>query len=198
MTRYILNSGGAHRYSEKFKAFVDDILKGLGNSPRVLYCFFARPREDWEGVYTAYSHEFASLVPETVKPVFELAFPDTFENQIKNSDVVSFSGGDDHLLLYWLKQFDVPRIWEGKVVATNSASSDALAAHFFTCDWRKCMDGLGIVPIKFIPHFESDYGAGDPRGPLDWSKAYEELKLFGDQSLPIHALHEGEYVVFET
>jgi hypothetical protein len=72
-----------------------------------------------------------------------------------------------------------------------------LATHFWTCDWRLCLDGLGILPIKFIPHYESDFGADDPRGPIDWQKAYDELAVYGDTSLPIHALTESEFIVLE-
>jgi|GEM_PF-4484139 len=43
-------------------------------------------------------------------------------------------------------------------------------------------------------------GAGDEdlRGPIDWQKAYDELAAYGDTSLPIHALKEGEFVVIKT
>ncbi len=59
------------------------------------------------------------------------------------------------------------------------------------------MDGLGIVSIKFLAHYQSAYGDDDPRGPVDWKKAYSELTTYGDQTLPIHALKEGEYIVME-
>jgi hypothetical protein len=73
-----------------------------------------------------------------------------------------------------------------------------LATHHYTCDWRACASGLGILPIKFIPHYKSSFGDADPRGPIDWDRAYVELEGYGDKSLPIHALKEGEYVVFEV
>ena len=59
------------------------------------------------------------------------------------------------------------------------------------------MDGLGILPIKFLAHYKSEYGADDPRGPINWESALEELKNYGDTSLPVHALKEGGYVVIE-
>lgn len=111
--------------------------------------------------------------------------------------MILIQGGDDHLLQYWLKQFDVSNIWKNKVVAGSSAGSNALCKHFWTCDWRMCMNGLGIVPVKFIPHFQSDYGNGDSRGPIDWDKAYKELESYRDTSLPTHALKEGNFMVFE-
>lgn len=97
-----------------------------------------------------------------------------------------------------LRQFDIPRIWDGKVVATNSASSHALAKHFWSCDSRRLSDGLGILPIKFLSHYQSEYGSDDPRGPIDWERALEILKNYGDTSLPVHALKEGDFVVINT
>ena len=136
-------------------------------------------------------------MPEGVTPSFELAMPATFEEQSNQANVIYFHGGDDHLLRYWMNQYDLPKLFKEKVVATNSASSGMLAAHYWTCDWRECAGGLGILPIKFIPHYQSAFGIDDPRGSIDWQKAYEELSAYGDASLPIHALKEGEFEVFE-
>lgn len=197
MTKYVLNSGGWRNEPEWAKEFFAEVAKGLGGSPRLLLCCFAQPREDWEDRFAVYKENICTFFPEGIKPIIDFAFPDTFAEQIKESDILYMHGGDDHLLQYWLRQFDVPRIWDNKVVATGSASSNALAKHFWTCDWRKCMDGLGILPIKFLSHYESAYGVDDPRGPINWQSAYEELKNYGDPALPIHALKEGEFVVIE-
>jgi hypothetical protein len=60
------------------------------------------------------------------------------------------------------------------------------------------MDGMGILPIKFIPHYNSAYGSDDPyRGRIDWKQAKNELMHYGDESLPIYAVEEGDFVVFE-
>ena len=196
MTKYILNSSGVRNSADKGRKFFEEVFKGLEKNPRLLICNFAQPREDWEVRYADFVQYFEDLFGD-VAPVLTLAFPENFEDQIKECDVIYMHGGDDHLVQYWLKKFDFPKIWEGKVVVTNSASSNALAQSFWTCDWRKCMDGLGILPIKFIPHYNSTYGATDPRGPIDWESAKKELENFGDKSLPIYALKEGEFTVFE-
>jgi len=182
----------------KDQKFLAEVVKDLGPKPRMLVVLFAQPREDWEAKFAQYQPEMKSRVPRGVTLHFELAFPDIFEEQIKRSDIVFIYGGDDHLVTYWLKQFDLPKIWEGQVVATSSAGSDVLAAHYWTCDWRQCMDGLGIVSIKFLGHFRSDYGSTDSRGPVDWDAGYAALAEYGDKNLPIHALEEGDFVVVEA
>ena len=197
MTKYILNSGGLRYYPEKAKKFNLEIVKDLGNNPRILFCFFAMPRERWEEKFTDYSRRFLESMSDGVAPKIELALPEKFEKQLKNSDAVVIHGGDDNLLLHYLKQYNLPASWRDKVVAGSSAGSDALAKHFWTCDWRKCLDGLGILPIKFIPHYKSGFGDNDPRGAINWEQAYQELVEYGDKSLPIHSLEEGNFVVIE-
>lgn len=197
MTKYVLNSGGIKNQPELKKKFHQELVKGLGDSPKFLLCNFAQGREYWETKFQGYSDAVIEDMLYEVKPSFELAMPAIFEEQCKQADVIYFHGGDDHLLQYWMKQYDLPKLFSDKVVATNSASSDMLAKSFWTCDWRHCADGLGIVPIKFIPHYQSEFGNGDLRGPINWQKAYDELAAYGDISLPIHALKEGEFEVFE-
>lgn len=197
MTTYILNSGGIKDSKDHGRAFFRRVVQGFGNTPDILFCFFAQPREDWEEQFPQYASRFAAQLEQGVEPHFELAFPAKFVEQIKACDIVYIPGGDDYLTQFWLKQYDLPKLWEGKVVATSSAGSNAMATHAWTCDWRQCIDGLGILPIKFLPHYQSDYGSTDPRGPIDWEEAKQELAEYGDKSLPVYALNEGEYKVFE-
>lgn len=197
MTKYVLNSGGIKNQPALKRKFHREIVKELGDKPKFLLCNFAQGREYWEAKFPGYSNAIAEDMPDGVKPTFELAVPDKFTQQCKNSGVIYFHGGDDHLIQYWMKQFDIPAIFENKVVATNSASSDMLASAYWTCDWRECQDGFGVLPIKFIPHFGSEFGNDDPRGPIDWAKAKFELEQYSDKDLPIHALGEGEFIVIE-
>lgn len=198
MTKYVLQSGGMKNNPERAKRFIEEVVKDLGSKPKILFCFFAEKRENWEEKFDKYQEGFNELMPQGVNPQYLLAFPDVFEEQINNADVVYMHGGDDELILHRLSDFDLPKIWEGKVVATNSASSNALSASFWTCDWRMCMDGLGVLPIKFIPHYKSGWGSEEERGPIDWGTARNDLAEYGDKSLPIYALEEGEFKVFEV
>jgi len=196
MTKYVINSGGLRKNPAKNKLYIAETLAGLGKNPKVLICFFAQKREDWELAYQEYLDRIKESLPSGVKPIFDMAHPETFIKQVKEADVLILPGGDDHLIQYWLKQFDLKKIWDGKTIATSSASSNLIVKHFWTCDWRQNMDGLALVPIKFIPHYKSNYGADDPRGPIDWEQAYQELENYGDKNLPIYPLEEGEFVVF--
>lgn len=198
MTKYVLNSGGLKNNIEGAKSFFIEVLKDINNHPKILMCFFAEKREHWEEKFPLYVEGFKQWMPSGYEPQFTLAFPENFADQINECDVLYIHGGDDHLIRYWLDKFDIPKIWQGKVVATNSASTQLVSQSFWTCDWRKLMDGYGILPIKTIAHFGSSYGSDDPRGPIDWQTAYKELKEYSDQTLPIYALKEGEFEVFQV
>ena len=198
MTKYVVNSGGIRKNPVKEKEFFTEVIKGLGKSPNILFCMFAKAREDWEEKFIEYQKGFKNAISDKINPVFQLALPDIFVAQVNKADAIIIYGGDDHLVQYWLKQYDIPKIWQGKTIATSSAGSDVLVQHYWTSDWRQCMDGLGILPIKFIPHYQSDYGAGNAEGPIDWEKAYNKLEEYGDKSLPIHALKEGDFIVIEN
>jgi len=198
MTKYVINYGNVSGNFEKAKTFFVEVLKGLSNEPKILLCFFAVGREYWETKFAEKSELLPSFFPQNIHPKFIMAMPDSFERQCAESDVIYIQGGDDYLVQYWLEQFDLAKIWDGKVVATSSASSHALSKEFWTCDWRQCKEGMGILPIKFLAHYKSEYGATDPRGPIDWKRAYKELEEYGDKSLPIYALKEGEFEVFES
>lgn len=197
MTKYVLNSGGFTWQAALKKQYHQELVKGLGASPKFVLCNFAQGREFWDAKFQGYCDSIVEDMPEGVAPSFELAIPVTFAEQCKDADVIYFHGGDDHLLQYWMRKFNLGEIFKDKVVATNSASSDMLATHHWTSDWRSCADGFGILPIKFIPHYQSGLDGNDPRGPIDWQKAYEELAAYGDQKLPIHALKEGEFIIVE-
>ena len=72
-----------------------------------------------------------------------------------------------------------------------------LAKAAWSADVREVKDCLGILPIKFIAHYDSDFGSDDPQGPIDWEAAYKELKEHYDTTLPVYALKEGEFEVFK-
>jgi peptidase E len=196
MTKYILNSGGIRKDEEKAKKFFAEVVHGLGSRPKILLCMFAVPREDWSEKYAKFTERELNFFPQGVDPIFSIAYPKTFAEQVKDTDIVYMFGGDTHLALFWLKQLNVPEVWEGKVVAASSATSMALSSYAWSCDWREPFAGLGIVPGVFIAHYGSDFGALDMRGPIDWNVAKKEVEAL-HLNVPIHAVNEGDYIIFE-
>jgi hypothetical protein len=197
MTKYVIQSGGLKRYPDKARFYFKELFKGVVNNPKVLWCYFASSKDDFQSQHETYFPMFASFFPEDVKVDSVLASLEGFESQVKEADIVYFHGGSNVIFYDHVKDLDLENLLEDKVVATNSASTLVLAQHGWTCDERRCMDGLGIWPAKVGVHFYSNYGADDPRGPIDWEAAKAELEAYGDTSLPVYPLKEGEFVVFE-
>jgi len=204
MTKYILQSGNVKDYPERMKIYNEevfrDFLSGGKNNfieggVKVLHCFFSLPRERWELKYQDYSNNLTSNIDLKLKT--KMAMPGIFVEQCQWADAIIIIGGDDEILQYRMEKFDTPRVWKGKVVVGASAGANYLVDSFWTCDWRKAMDGKGVIPVKFIAHYKSYFGDKDHRGPIDWESAYEELKNYGDKNLPIHALEEGDFVVIK-
>ena len=98
MTKYILNSGGLRNKPESALKFHLEVISGLGQNPRLLFCHFAAAREYWEEKFVEYTGRFQESIGGAAKPKFELAFPAKFAEQLKNNDAVIIHGGDDILL----------------------------------------------------------------------------------------------------
>lgn len=197
MTKFVMNSGGLKTHEEKAKAYFAELLEGLGETPELLWCFFATLPDDCDVRFEKYIKLFEPYMPKGVHPVHKNAKVSTFEEQVKQADVIYMHGGSIAPLYEVLEKFDVLKLFEGKSVGTNSASSMVLAKHTWSCDERELVDGLGVFQIKFMAHYNADYGVDDERGPVDWGAAYKELKNHGDTALPMFALEEGEFMVMK-
>jgi hypothetical protein len=199
VTKYILNGGGIRNVSDEGKALSTEMLKGLGDKPKVLLCFFAQPEELWQEKYDEWTRRIAACVPE-VAPEFGMSTVRDFDEQSKQFDALFVYGGETEPLVDRLKQAgDIKELLARfKVVNGLSAGAIMLSACSWSCDTRKVAEGQGIVPVKTLVHYMSKtYGMDDPRRPIDWQKAYDELAQYGDATLPIYKLHEGESAIFE-
>ena len=189
-TKLILNSGGIENNPKFKKKFHQEMIDILGEKGIIciLMCSFAQPREHWERKFPEYSGSIKNDLPSQGLK-FELAMPDTFEEQVKKADIIYFDGGDAFLFSYWMNKFNTS-IFSNKVLVTSSASSDYFCDSFWSKEWKKPINGSAILPIKFMAH----YGANPE---IDWMKAEKQLAEFSNPDLPIFKLKEGEYVVFE-
>jgi cyanophycinase-like exopeptidase len=192
-TRYILVGGADRNAKDGGRALGEAMAHGLDNAPKVLSCLFAEPREVWEEKFITRQAYFAVAFGQEVE--CELAMPSTFEVQVKAADVIYLHGGDDALLGHYLDTYDLPKLFAGKTVVGTSAGGDYLSTIYWTCDWRTIGHGSGLVPVAYIPHFKSTYGKKDPRGPIDWEKAQQELHAA--TTLPLCCLKEAEFEVFD-
>jgi len=196
MTKFVLSSG-AIKGTPNFKKFVDDIFKDSGDRPKVLLCFFAEPREDWEDKFAIFSGLIKKDIDNKISPEFSLASQENFVQEIADADIVYFYGGDFEMLKHRLKQYNLRKLLQDKVVAGSSSGFVIFVKTFFDSDYRKVNYGLDFISIKTLPHFGEKIT--DPvRGGLNWQEAEEKLKNAEPKDLEITKIKAGEYKIFEV
>ena len=190
MTKFILLGGYLAKAQDGGRSFAQELVKGHGDSPRILQCLFARPSDTWQETFEKECVALGAYVPEKT-PDFRLANPATFSEQISYANIIYVRGGNDRTLVEGLRQsIDWMHKLDGKTLAGSSAGADAIATYYYNLDSGSVESGLGLLPIKVIPHWRSEYGGGS----INWDHAYAELKSFGDD-LPILTLAEGQFEV---
>ena len=189
MTKYILHGGYSAVAHDRGTAFFGEMTSGFAE-PKVLECLFARPEDEWEAAF-AKDKGFVDQNFADKKIQLQLARFETFIDQIRWADIVYFRGGKTKLLLERLSEFDDLRgLLEGKTVAGSSAGAHMLTTYHYGLSSLKVEKGLALLPLKIIAHYKSDFNAPN----IDWDKAYEKLKNYGED-LPVFTLAEGQFEV---
>ena len=191
MTKYILLGGYAHKAPDSGKAFYKELVGGFDEPVKVLMCYFARAKGTWNEAFV----EDAAVATAHVAPKkveFRIADTDTFLEQVKWADVVYLKGGETLDLEPLLKKnAGWEKLLEGKTLAGTSAGAEIISRYSYNIDHFKMFEGYGLVPVKILVHFKSDYNAPN----IDWDKIYNETKAFHPE-LELLTLREGEFKVF--
>jgi hypothetical protein len=194
MTKYILIGGYPWKATDGGKAFVEELIKGFDGPVRILECIFARPRQEWAKAYSDDQKSFSTHLPGK-QLEFQLADPERFTQQVKWADAIYIRGGSAEIAATEMLKKDGG--WMnglyGKTLAGTSAGADLISKYYYDLDNLKIVEGLGLLPIKVLVHYRSDYNAPN----IDWDSAYELLKNHGEE-LPIVTLAEGQYHVQQS
>lgn len=193
-TRFIL-AGGNDRAT---KQYWQELAKATPHTKplHVLSCMFARDDTRWEKLFEEFREFFKIAFGNDV--VLELASQDRLSEQIKAADVVYLHGGSDgeELKRTLLAVPGLQQQFEDKIVIGSSAGAQFLSTKFWSVGKREVREGAGLTPLNIIVHYGSDFGSDDPRGPIDWQRAEQELqKGIGDEN--VTRLLEGKFVVYE-
>ncbi len=195
MTKYVFHSGSIDKSDDKGRAFFNEILNGLGDEPKLLICQFAEKKKHWRDKFETYSENIRNFVE--CSPNISLADPFTFKDQVANSDAVYVHGGDNHLMRYWFSQFELEGLFNEVVYAGSSAGVSILSNCFWSQSWDRCLEGLDVLPFKFMAHYNAVEIEGAPTPEGYWRNAYEKLSAFGDKSLPIYKPDEGTFITLD-
>jgi peptidase E len=193
MTKCILVGGYPSRATDGGRSFSEELVKGFSAPVKILDCLFARPVESWDQAFQQDKEFFQRNLPSTTLEI-QLATPETFLTQMRWANAIYLRGGDTRTLIQklnsvsgWTKELG------GKTLAGSSAGADAISTHYYNLDMLTLEDGLGILPVKVIPHWQSDYNAPH----IDWEKSKKTLEAY-KENLPVLTLSEGYFEVWEV
>lgn len=190
MTKYILVGGYPRKAPDGGKALAEEMVKGFEDPIRLLICYFARPRIQWE-INSIEDKMFFGGHLGGRKVEYQMAQVETFLDQLRWANVLYIRGGKTTMLFEKLAQCPGwEKKLEGKTITGSSAGAMAIAKYDYNLDTLKLENGLGLVPVKVLVHYRSNYNAPN----VGWDNAEEELKNY-KEDLPLIALREGEFVV---
>jgi cyanophycinase-like exopeptidase len=155
-TKYILHGGSAQHTNAENDKFFKEIFKGTGNTVKILLVHFAGTPERAEKNKKIDTAQFERVKGDKLL-TFQIAFESTFYDQIAWADVVYFGGGTTVRLLEALQHFKgLKDKFAGKIIAGESAGANILTAYCYSKSGGGVIKGLGILPIKFMPHFNGE------------------------------------------
>lgn len=191
MTKYILVGGYPWKAPDGGRAFAEELVAGFSEPIKILECVFARPREEWGKACSQDKEFFEKHLPNKVIEI-QLAQPETFLEQVKWANTIYIRGGASETLLLTLASQGAgwEKELEGKTLAGSSAGTHVISKYYYGLDDLKIGEGLGLLPIKAIVHYRSDYNAPN----IDWEKAEVELRNYKEE-LPILKLPEGQFEI---
>ena len=191
-TKFILVGGYPKSAPDGGKSFCEEVIRNFKTPVKILECLFARPEENWNKAFNEDKNFFSKNLPK-IKLDFKLADKENFLDQVNWADAVYIRGGDsERLLANILSKKGFKNGIRNKTIAGSSAGADALVKYFYNLDSLKIEKGLGLLPIRLIVHFLSNYNAPN----INWGEAYKELDAYKETS-PILTLREGEFKIFK-
>jgi peptidase E len=183
-TKFVLHGGfDTEKSVQENDLFFLEILKNTNNNLKILLVYFAKDIDSFPKIIDRNIIQFTKNKGNKFL-FFQIAEENLFLDQITQSDIIYFNGGRSKKILEILKKFpDLKLVFKGKVIAGDSAGANILSKYFYSPSSDNVFEGLGILPIKLIPHYREDY-----KGKLD--SVGEDLELL--------LLPEYKFKVFEV
>lgn len=185
-TTFILHGGESSRNTQANKSFFTHIVDHVHKNKLDILCvYFARPKHRWEESFEedrAIFHELCSSKSLNIT-MADLEIQ-VLRRQIQKSDIVFINGGLHGCLKETLNTLgNFPTLIRGKTVVGISAGANILSKYYWSSVAQDIREGLGILPIKLICHYE----------PTDTAEvqALERYK----EKLPLHKITEEHFEI---
>lgn len=156
--KFILHGGfDKSKIDEDNSAFYSEVLKDAPENARVLLVPFAKDTERIPVAAERVSAEFNKYKWQKDITI-NIATEKNLIEEINSADIVDFQGGVSLKLLEALRNY--PNLKEslgGKIVAGESAGANVLCEFFYSPRSDTVSEGLGMVPVKIVPHYKEEY-----------------------------------------
>lgn len=189
MTKFILHGGFTRKDTESNRLFFKEFLHDVPRNGNVLLVYFASRTEGTVAV-SAEQIQKLEILSRDKNLKFIIADTENFLNQIRQSDAIYIHGGSTSKLLNILRMYpDLKLMVEGKTIAGSSAGTYALACFSPSHSEEVVREGLGLVPLRVICHYES----------LELPPNIPAINLVREtaQELELVTLKDCEWKVFE-
>lgn len=189
MTTFLLHGGKTSIQNAEnesfFKQFAELVPK---ETVTVLFCYFARPKSDWENLAARDLATIKRNTSKTIMPVLAESPRDLLE-KISAADVLYVAGGDaDPIEGLYADLAELAQKLDGKVYAGSSMGAFMASTQYVLSyeDQRQeeIHQGLGLLPIQTLCHWD-----------LETQKAMKLELLHTSSAQPILVLKEFETVV---
>lgn len=200
--RIILHGGFIEKATDGGAKFVETVLKPFEkhNEVKISLCLFARDPDTWRESANKEIEIFTKLYARENKLIFDLTAESDFLDDITKSNILIIKGGDTEMLLKIFSKYNKEEISEsfkGKTIVGYSAGTYALSKYYLKVSAEGEMSigkGLGIVPIKTVSHFKSDFYPNKFPNKFNWRSAEKLIREY-KPNLDIALLQEGEFRV---
>lgn len=155
MTKFILHGGFTRKENELNQAFFEEFARDIPDGGTILQVYFASRTDDTS---EAFKEQAAKVLEHSHGKDFNFAMAtkEDFLTQLESCSAVYLHGGSTNKLLGVLRTYPTLKpLMEGKTIAGSSAGAYALARFGASHSEEVVREGLGLVPLRVVCHYES-------------------------------------------
>lgn len=154
-TKFILHGGFTSVRNKWNDSFYEELTKGIREGATALLVYFSRDEEEWNDLFEQ-DRERILRHTNLQNLNIVLAQKENFIKQARNADVLYFRGGGSAQLIDTIKGCPAfSEVIRGKVIAGSSAGVYLFSKYYFSNSQEDIFEGLGILPIKALCHYQS-------------------------------------------
>ena len=157
-TKFVLHGGFKPGLKQEDDLFFKEILESTKDNSKVLLVYFAKKEI---GSMSANKQEDIFQFEKNSdgkKLSFEMADEGLFTKQIVRSDIIYLHGGNSLKLLDILSKIkNIKELFEGRIIAADSAGVNSLSTYFYSQSTNSIVEGIGLIPFKTICHYSQVY-----------------------------------------